>query len=45
VLTPSKHKIDVHTFRTMLSPTLGFYVKKAGADSPIGIMKVCDHPI
>ncbi|KAJ7704693.1 hypothetical protein B0H14DRAFT_3903581 [Mycena olivaceomarginata] len=33
------HKIDVHTFRTMMSPNLGFYVKKSESDSPSGIMK------
>ncbi|KAJ7736620.1 hypothetical protein B0H14DRAFT_2993614 [Mycena olivaceomarginata] len=39
------NKIDVHSMRTMLSPTLTFYVKKAGGDSPSGIMKtlVQDH--
>ncbi|KAJ7835185.1 hypothetical protein B0H14DRAFT_2796941 [Mycena olivaceomarginata] len=39
------NKIDVHNMRTMLSPTLTFYVKKAGGDSPSGIMKtlVQDH--
>ncbi|KAK7040965.1 hypothetical protein R3P38DRAFT_3452832 [Favolaschia claudopus] len=39
------HKIDVHTFRTLLSPTLPFYVKKAGTDSPSGIVKklIFDH--
>ncbi|KAJ7920421.1 hypothetical protein B0H13DRAFT_1867631 [Mycena leptocephala] len=39
-LALSKHKIDVHTFRTMMLPTLGYYVKKAGGDSPSSIMKV-----
>ncbi|KAJ7934034.1 hypothetical protein B0H13DRAFT_2306060 [Mycena leptocephala] len=33
------HKIDIHSFRTMMSPTLGFYVKKSRPDSPSGIMK------
>ncbi|KAK7052721.1 hypothetical protein R3P38DRAFT_2861647 [Favolaschia claudopus] len=40
-----EHKIDVHTFRTLLSPTLPYYVKKAGGDSPSGIVKnlIFDH--
>ncbi|KAJ6530499.1 hypothetical protein DFH09DRAFT_1184097 [Mycena vulgaris] len=33
------HKIDIHSIRTMLSPSLAFYVKKAGGDTPSGIMK------
>ncbi|KAJ7849684.1 hypothetical protein B0H14DRAFT_2582393 [Mycena olivaceomarginata] len=33
------HKIDMHTFRTMMSPSLAFYVKKSSPDSPSGIMK------
>ncbi|KAF7371506.1 hypothetical protein MVEN_00005400 [Mycena venus] len=40
-----EHKIDMHSFRTLMSPTLGFYVKKAGPDSPSGIMRtlIIDH--
>ncbi|KAJ7862874.1 hypothetical protein B0H14DRAFT_3610075 [Mycena olivaceomarginata] len=40
-----KNKIDIHSMQTMLSPALTFYVKKAGGDSPSGIMKtlVQDH--
>ncbi|KAJ7725016.1 hypothetical protein B0H14DRAFT_3899924 [Mycena olivaceomarginata] len=39
------NKIDMHSFRTIMSPSLGYYVKKSGADSPSGIMKtlVLDH--
>ncbi|KAJ6556710.1 hypothetical protein B0H10DRAFT_2446302 [Mycena sp. CBHHK59/15] len=33
------NKIDVHSIRTLLSPTLCHYVKKAGGDTPSGIMK------
>ncbi|KAJ7761152.1 hypothetical protein B0H14DRAFT_2634120 [Mycena olivaceomarginata] len=33
------HKINMHTFRTMMSPSLAFYVKKSGPDSPSGVMK------
>ncbi|KAJ6602336.1 hypothetical protein B0H10DRAFT_1958092 [Mycena sp. CBHHK59/15] len=33
-------KINIHSIRTMLSPTLAFYVKKASRDTPSGIMKV-----
>ncbi|KAJ7937502.1 hypothetical protein B0H13DRAFT_2302667 [Mycena leptocephala] len=41
VSVPKKldHKIDIHSIRTMLSPTLAFYVKKSGPDTPSGIMK------
>ncbi|KAJ7483971.1 hypothetical protein B0H11DRAFT_2019734 [Mycena galericulata] len=39
------NKIDMHTFRTMMCPNLGFYVKKAGSETPSGIMKslVIEH--
>ncbi|KAJ7135242.1 hypothetical protein C8R43DRAFT_1132781 [Mycena crocata] len=33
------NKIDIHIFHTMMSLTLAFYVKKAGGDSPCGVMK------
>ncbi|KAJ6602593.1 hypothetical protein DFH09DRAFT_1301613 [Mycena vulgaris] len=33
------HKIDIHSIRTMMSPSLAFYVKKAGGDTPSSIMK------
>ncbi|KAJ6626093.1 hypothetical protein B0H10DRAFT_2000289 [Mycena sp. CBHHK59/15] len=36
------NKIDVHSIWTLLSPTLCHYVKKAGGDTPSGIMKLCD---
>ncbi|KAF7344917.1 hypothetical protein MVEN_01654100 [Mycena venus] len=39
------NKIDIHSMRTMLSPSLPFYVKKSGGDTPSGIMKtlILDH--
>ncbi|KAF8143987.1 hypothetical protein K438DRAFT_1993330 [Mycena galopus ATCC 62051] len=40
-----ENKIDVHTFRIMMSPSIAFYVKNSGADSPSGAMKalIQDH--
>ncbi|KAJ7842497.1 hypothetical protein B0H13DRAFT_2365207 [Mycena leptocephala] len=47
VVIPKKfeNKINIHSIRTLLDPTLSAYVKKSGADSPSGIMKalVQDH--
>ncbi|KAJ7719038.1 hypothetical protein B0H16DRAFT_1700420 [Mycena metata] len=34
-----ENKIDIHTFRTLMSGSIPFYVKKAGPDSPSGVMK------
>ncbi|KAJ6559609.1 hypothetical protein B0H19DRAFT_1069353 [Mycena capillaripes] len=38
VLT-KKLDIDTHTFRTLMSASIAFYVKKAVPDSPSGVMK------
>ncbi|KAJ7663583.1 hypothetical protein B0H17DRAFT_1211596 [Mycena rosella] len=38
-----ENKLNIHGLRIMLSPTLYAYVKKAGTDSPSGIMKALIH--